>query len=201
MKKYWPLVLVFWSIPTWVLAIAVRAVPWLLGLYVIWLEACWTVRRRSKLYPDRIVTRFQSPLMWLWDNEEDGCDGLRGGNPAQTWWMAQTLGWAVEKRIWRWSAWRNPVNNMRYVPIISPRIPPRGSSLIGCVGTGAEPPDGQAGWAFCWFGPYTGLYVKRASFWLWIGWKIRPSDRLGVDARDTRNPRYDFALQFKRISA
>lgn len=39
--------------------------------------------------------------MWLWDNAIDGIDGPDGP--------------PTVRHIWYWSAWRNPVNNYRFV--------------------------------------------------------------------------------------
>src|SRR5690606_8010826 len=107
-------------------------------------------------------------LMWnrcrLWGNWEDGIDGLRGHTPEdferewreQMQWYLDTKGWSDAKRIIIWSAWRNPVGNLRYVPILNCRIEP---SRIRHVGS--DDAEGR-GWFFCWQGFYSTLRVNTA---------------------------------------
>lgn len=178
------------SVATWLLVAAIHLFFVLLGLPLIaWQSGRLTVDEQRKLH-------FKARWMWLYDNREDGVDGRRGGDPAQDWWMQRTKDRTLRERVFLWSALRNPVNNLRYVPIICPKFHP---DQIGFYGTGDEPPDGQSGWAYTWQGIYSGLYIKRPHLWFWIGWKLRPSDRNGISPTDTRLPRCDFATQLQHI--
>lgn len=51
---------------------------------------------------------------WLWSNDEDGVD--------PSWYTVANPTWGTARRIFTWTALRNPVNNFRYV---------RGVSKIG----------------------------------------------------------------------
>ncbi len=85
--------------------------------------------------------RFPWPF-FLWDNLEDGVDGLRGGDPAQHWWWERTRAWSDWRRIVMWSAIRNPVDGLRWVPVLNPRIDP---ARVRYVGMDHEPAKGEGG--------------------------------------------------------
>jgi hypothetical protein len=181
----WPHIVI--SIPIWLLVLAIHLLFILIGLPLIaWQSGYPTVDENKRL-------QFRARWMWLYGNREDGIDGRGGGDPEQAWWMERTKGVTLRERIFEWSALRNPVNNLRYIPVICPKFRPK---WIRAVGTGDEPPDGQFGWAFVWQGPYSGLYIKTPRIWFWIGWKFKPSDMKGIPETDTRLPRCDFAAQF-----
>jgi hypothetical protein len=190
--------LLFVSLPTWALSIAIRAPLYIIGFVLIPYQAHNVEERDSPQYPGRRVLQFRARWMAPWNNPEDGVDGLRGGDEEQAWWGAQTSGDSEPARIFAWSALRNAINGLRYAPILCPRLTSKG---VGYVGTGDEPEDGQSGWAYVWQGLYSGLYIKRPTLWLWIGWKLRPSDANGIPPTDTRLPRADFALQLQRVRA
>jgi hypothetical protein len=122
--------------------------------------------------------------MWVYGNEEDGIDGLRGGDEAQSWWAAKTSGDSARRRIFKWSALRNCVNNLRYVPVLSPRFHP---DLISYVGNDAS--------FYIWQGAYSRLVLSLTNTVLSIGWKFRPEDEHGIHADDTRLPRCDFGAR------
>jgi hypothetical protein len=143
----------------------------------------------------RDVLRFPS-LFWLWDNSEDGVDGLRGGDAAQQWWADKTANYSAQKRIFVWSALRNPVDSLRFVPLLNPRIRPES---VRFVGMDHEPAKGEDGWYFAWQGVYSCIRYERFGWRLWLGWKLKPSDRLGLAANDPRAIRCDFACQLKRV--
>lgn len=48
---------------------------------------------------------------WLWDNDEDGV--------LPPWYVAIHSNWTYSRIAFVWSALRNPVNNLRYVPGVS----------------------------------------------------------------------------------
>lgn len=180
------------SIPTWLIVGLIHLLLILIGLPLI----AW--QSRSTTVDERKFFHFRARWMWLYDNREDGIDGSRGGDTAQKWWTDRTAADSLRMRIFKWSALRNPVNNLRYVPVLSPLFR---STQIGYIGTGDEPPDGQSGWAYTWQGFYSGIYIKTTTRWFWLGWKLRPSDRFGISMLDTRLPRCDFAMQFQRVKS
>lgn len=189
--------LVLWSVPSWLAMILFVHLPfWLAGVPLVYWQAGKVEKRESRIYPGRILTQFKAAWMLPWGNEEDGVDGLRGGDPAQSGWALETRGLRSEQRIFKWSALRNPFNNLRYVPLLRPRFRP---AWISAVGTGDEPPDGQAGWAYVSMGVYTCLWIKTPHRWIQIGWKIRASDAHGIDPGDTRLPRADFGTQLQQV--
>lgn len=124
--------------------------------------------------------------MWPWGNEEDGVDGL-DGNPPKGW-----REWAdgKDKRdiVVKWSSWRNPQNNLRYVPVLSPKYAPTRMKAF-TWGTGNF---------FVYQFPYSSLRLRFGELRFWIGWKFKPEDVNGIPADDTRLPRADFTIQFKR---
>lgn len=46
-------------------------------------------------------------FLWLWGNDEDGFD--------PPWYANANPSWSRWRRMWVWAAWRNPVNNLRFV--------------------------------------------------------------------------------------
>jgi hypothetical protein len=138
-------------------------------------------------------------LFWLWNNAEDGVDGLRGGDPAQQWWAEKTAGWNPIRRIFVWSALRNPVDSLRWVPLLNPKLNP---ARVRFVGMDHEPDNGETGYYFAWLAgtPYSCIRVERWGFRFWLGTKIHPEDRNGLQPGDVRAIRCDFAAQLKRVS-
>lgn len=187
------------SIPVWLVRLAVMLVLAILGLPVIyvlaWQAWCWPTKSRRF---DRVVLQF--PLIaWLWNNSEDGVDGLRGGDPAQQWWADKTAVWSPQKRIFIWSAFRNPVDSLRWVPLLNPKLEP---SRVRFVGMDHEPAKGENGWYFAWLAgtPYSCIRAERWGWRFWLGWKLKPEDRNGLQSGDVRAIRCDFAAQLKRVA-
>jgi hypothetical protein len=62
---------------------------------------------------------------WLWSNDEDGV--------YPTWYAKLNPAWSKARTIFTWSALRNPVNNLRYVPGVSKKGRPlwRYTAVIG----------------------------------------------------------------------
>lgn len=54
-------------------------------------------------------------LLWLWWNDEDGCD------PA--WWQAARPTWGKFRRRWVWLAWRNRTDNLQFTWFCPPPVP------------------------------------------------------------------------------
>lgn len=146
-------------------------------------------------------------LTWLWGNEEDGVTG-------PGWWRERTLGgyslgppWYVRAlSAYRWSALRNPSNNLRFVPLINPVIRPEAIRARVWSRTPRWP-----AWRLprvyetilTWQGVYSGIRChiafRGAQYRFWLGWKLKPEDAQGIPPGDMRAPRCGWATQFKRI--
>lgn len=194
------------SLPLWLAYSSVALVLDIIGLAImVPLAACHAWHRRgSQVWPmdtpyGRSVTTWHGGwLTWLWGNEEDGVVG-------PTWWRQRMrvgtgYPWSWWRESWsayRWSALRNPSNNMRFIPGINPVIRPEAIRFR----------EGHLGrWAYVyvtWQGPYSGIRahisIGSTTFRFWWGWKLKPEDAQGVPADDMRAPRCGFATQFKRI--
>lgn len=182
----------------WLVRIAVFLLFAIPGLAVVAALAWGGVYglRASPRFGGRLVLRFPS-LFAPWDNAEDGIDGLRGSAPEQLWWLQKTSGWSQAKRIFIWSALRNPVDSLRWVPVLNPRIHPE---RVRFIGMDHEPVKGEGGFYFAWQGPYSCIRFETKSRRFWLGWKLKPTDRGGVSPDDPRAIRCDFAMQLKRIA-
>jgi len=212
------------SLVLWPLYIAVALVLQLVGL-VILVPLCLTrawVHRDSRVYAADGTPRSLYPmalpynvaawrggwLTWLWGNEEDGVYGPLWWQHRTGTYLSPSGGWRHKLRVawsaYRWSALRNPANNMRFIPWINPAIVPAHIQHIPVWTWPATSPSygSSLGW-FCWQGVYSGLclfpVIRGQQFRLWIGWKLKPEDRRGVPDTDMRKPRCGFAMQFKRI--
>ncbi|MCD5980525.1 DUF7338 family protein [Pseudomonas quasicaspiana] len=181
----------------WVLLLILRLVPILVGLPVVALAVCWPVPGVS-LSDGRPI--FNVPRWaWLFGNDFDGLDGDK-----RNWWAENcdalvlfgllpllrrlriavpplsVTGWLAR---WWWAAVRNPVNNMRLLPLFSC---PVGECLIECLGRPlVEDKPGAGGFQFVtarrptgwarWYGLY---YVKELTatraLVIRLGFKIRP---------------------------
>jgi hypothetical protein len=187
------------SVPFWIARLAILlalAIPGLLIVYLLASQAwCWPTY--SKRF-DRMLLQFPR-IAWPWCNYEDGVDGLRGGDPAQQWWADKTAGWSPVRRIFVWSALRNPVDSLRWVPLLNPKLDPE---RVRFIGMDHEPAKGESGWYFAWLQgtPYSCIRVERFGFRLWCGWKLKPDDSRGLQPGDARAIRCDFALQLKRVA-
>ena len=138
--------------------------------------------RLSTRYPFREILAWTAPWMYPYQNEEDGIDGLRRGALEQAWWYNETRELSVIDRIWRWSAWRNSVNNLRFMPWFSCQID---SPKVRSIGTARN--DQVPGWFLVWQGAYAGFYRQGATWLVHIGWELRPDDATGpLGSTDTR---------------
>jgi hypothetical protein len=187
------------SLPFWLLRLALLLFLALLGLPIIfvlaWQGWCWPT---PSIRGDQMVLQF--PLaVWIYCNYEDGVDGLRGGDPAQDWWAQKTSGWSPVRRIFVWSALRNPVDSLRWVPLLNPKLDP---ARVRFVGMDHEPDNGESGWYFAWLSgtPYSCIRIERWGFRFWLGTKLHPEDRNGLQLGDVRATRCDFASQLKRVA-
>lgn len=186
------------SVPFWLLRLAVFLPLAILGIPLVYLLAWaeWHAPRYSSRFK-RIVLQWRTPwLLYLFSNQEDGIDGLRGGDPNQQWWADKTASADTVWRIFEWSAMRNPVDNLRFVPLLNLRIDP---AKVRFLGMDHEPAKGEGGWYFAWHGVYSCIRYETRSFRFWLGWKLKPEDSKGLPSNDARAI-CDFACQFKRVA-
>lgn len=203
------------SIPLWLAYSSVALALDIVGLVLLallsaahaWGWRASKVYRAEKGLPEtghmRAVSAWRgSWLTWLWGNEEDGVLGPR--------WWAERNGlpirwWPLAWQAYRWSALRNPSNNLRFIPLLNPVIDPARirswTWTPSAVGVGQTRVDGVI---FTWQGPYAGIRIhiniaRRGYFRFWWGWKLKPEDAQGVPPTDMRAPRCGFGTQFKRI--
>lgn len=138
------------------------------------------------------------PIMKLWDNEDNGI--VDPGYSSYT---------SMFMRIIYWTALRNPVDNLKIVPIICCKINSADVRFVGSFGNCTneeewvklysprftvneaqeqiEKYDTKVPqWWFCWNGFYTNFYWAfnvNGHLWLfWIGWKIKPTAIYGVQS-------------------
>lgn len=193
----------FVALVTWSLHLIVGAVLWLIGFPLCFIlltrNAYW--KRNSDRWPERVLLEWRTAWAWIYGNEEDGIDGSRGGDPAQSWWLKRTDGYAEKTRIFVWSAWRNPVGNLRFVRPFGFLIDP---AKVNFVGNSIDPEEShrldpsKSYWYFAWCGLYSGLWVIVFGIQLRIGWKILPRDAKGLAPDDYRRHGCGFALQLHR---
>ncbi len=143
---------------------------------------------------------FDWKWMWIWGNDEEGI----------AWYDTFTLGKkkivfkSLRAKIIYTSCFRNPANNLRYVPFLSCKIDPARVKWVGGphgLPASYDLKPGGPEWFFCWCGWYSNFWLQFKMFqsvWrLWIGWKVFPYDVYGVT--DHRKTSAGFATQFKRL--
>jgi hypothetical protein len=198
------LVAILCAVIIWPAYMSISIILWLIG----WPLCSWLVYRER--FQQKFVPRFGRQLLewsprwaWLWANDEDGIDGLRGGDIAQARWMTRTAGMSCHQRILKWSCSQNPIGNLRFVPIFGFIIQPH---RIRWVGNSYDPATDAALanrrcvlWHFVWHGVYTGLWLTVGSIQIRIGWKLKPADALGVT--DYRAKGCGFAFQYRILAA
>lgn len=186
------------SLILWPLYIAVSLVLWIVGLPVVYVLArrrAWTYRPSQ--YFDHSVFAWKYSWAWVYGNEEDGITGPE-------WFAEQHRTQSFQRRIFLWSALRNPSNNLRFLkinPVIEPgKIYYYGNSNDPTEITDADGIVKPFQWAFTWQGPYAGIVAR----WqikpdrhaqVRIGWKFLPRDRFGVPDWDYRRIRCPFGVQ------
>lgn len=80
-------------------------------LFVIGLQAI-AVLALCGIYTKGSDGKYHFPnYAWIWDNEEDGI--------VADWYRKEHSNWSLTVCIFAWSAWRNSVNNLRFVPGVS----------------------------------------------------------------------------------
>lgn len=129
----------------------------------------------TSMFPDgRKLAYFRSYLtipLLLWENDEDGIDGIPLDSTNHFFknqsWIAETQTWSRWRRIFVWSAWRNSVNNQRYIWPFRLVIDPSKVSIRYFLKNSAY---------FIWQGPYSALYLTLGSRYIFIGYKFHQTD-------------------------
>lgn len=152
---------------------------------------------------DGPIYQFTWPIMFVWGNYEDGIAN-RNYKQFDSMFM----------QIVYWSCIRNPVNNLRVMPILSCKIEPKRVEFIGSFGhlhgnsmsknlteTIKSYDTKIPQWFFAWHGLYSNFYWQFNLFGklrrIWVGWKIYPTDIYGVTKY--RESGAGFAQQFKVV--
>lgn len=187
----------------WVLRILAVLPLWLLGLpicYVLARREAWSVQP-SRLFRDahgpKRLPQWNPRWAFPWSNDEDGITG-------NAMWTSDHMHWPQWKRAFVWSAWRNPVNNLRLIWPFGIRIvPERVRTRSNCLNSPDEDWRGdRVLWAYTWQGAFAGLWIR----WpyrgghgqLRIGWKLIPRDaRMAPPETDHRSVACGFGLQLQ----
>lgn len=196
-------------IPTYVLFLLLRTILITIGFVLVPLMAAFsrytTTTSISKVNSREILV-WKHKFMWLWGNDEDGLIGASEFRDS-----------SIFVRIVYWN-FRNPVNNLRFVPFLSLKIDP---AKIKYVAYGLKPYDNTSfplgqipelyyydrdDYTFVtliWQGLYSNFRIQFKMFgrnWrFWIGWKIQIHDIYGIPETSYRYHSAGFASQLKRI--
>lgn len=101
------------ALSQWLVLGIARAILWVVGIFVVpialpFSREVFTYRGLIEILPD---------WAWIWSNDRDGALGdIRG------WWEDNCVFWGGPNNFlnrWWWLAFRNPVNNMRFIRLIS----------------------------------------------------------------------------------
>lgn len=165
----------------------------------------------TRMFPDgRKIAYFGGGVLtmltlMLWENDEDGIDGIPLTATNQTFknqsWITETKTWSRWRRIFVWSAWRNSVNNQRYMWPFKLVIDPSKVQIRYFLKNSAY---------FIWRGPYSALYLTLGTRYIFIGYKFHQTDaqaerlvspstvkaiqQTELPADDTRKPGAGFAF-------
>lgn len=189
-------------IASWLGFLALRAALFLVGWLVVPVAVLFGAyeMRDSRIYPERQVRAFTWPIMWLWGNEEEGI-GFYGESPS------------VNVRIIYSECLRNPVNNLRYVPLLALKIEPKKVRFVGSLGGNKDvlptdvvksyDLDATDFWSLTWHGLHSNIRwqgkIGNTRYRFWLGWKIYPEDIYGIPEWSHRSATVGFATQFRRL--
>lgn len=193
----------------WAAYLVVLVPLWILGIpicYILARKRAW-VERDSPYFKDaagnpRKLLQWKPAWGWLYGNLEDSIAGPQ-------WWKDRIEGVDLRKEAFLWSAWRNPVNNLRFLPFINPVPDPK---RVRWVGNSIDPHVDLAIrrtevlnmkspiWCYARQGIYAGFWM----IWPWsatrhfrfrIGWKILGKDAVRGIVDDYRRFYFPFAFQ------
>lgn len=181
----------FIALPMWALWIVTDLIAFVVGIPLIAVLALLPAHSGiSRCYPDRRnVACFPFwGLFSLWENWEDGVDGLPlkiiDGHAdlhsqfQDDTWGAATAGWSHWRRVFIWSAFRNSVNNHRFMRPFRLVIDPSQTHIRYFRNNSAY---------FIWQGVYSALYLTLGKRYLHIGYKFHQDDAEGSIIRYQAN--------------
>lgn len=200
------------SVLLWFLFSCLRTVLIVLGWILIPIALSFKAYAfRESSITGRTKLQWTWKLMWAWSNEEDGIYAGEEFPDAPFWF-----------RILYWTAFRNPVNNLRYISGLNCKVNPfkiwytgtfgalnsnlhrdvlRLNQHLGSAQILRKYDTKVPQWFFCWQGIYScfywQFYIGSQLYRLWIGWKLYPTDIFGVT--EYRKHGAGFANQFKRV--
>jgi uncharacterized membrane-anchored protein YitT (DUF2179 family) len=155
----------------------------------------YTTKTVVSIVNGRDILVWKHKYMFIWSNNEDGV--LAGDE------YKNMPNWF---RIIYWSALRNPSNNLRFIKYLSVKLNPskiKFKANITYPNLRDYDVDHLTFITLTWQGLLSNYRIQFRMFgkiWrFWIGWKIYPHDKLGVDPKDYRFYGAGFATQFKRI--
>jgi hypothetical protein len=184
------------GVPVWTLYFALMIPLMVLGFALVPLAVLLKRYTRGTDADGWTRTHFTDRWMWLWDNAEDGIDGLaREGDGAfkNLFWLLANNGRSTFHYIFTWSALRNSVGNARRVPFLGLNIKDHKDMVVWVPPSGLDAMRLTAGFtrfANRWpeyrkLGPYIARYgwawelrfpwPGRKRFF-WLGWRIAQTD-------------------------
>ena len=187
-----------WDIPVIVGFFLLIKLPLIIIGWLV-IPSCAVLRvydwRKSRVN-DKTILAWSPSWMWIWGNEEDGI--LNGE-------QFDDMGNEILQIIY-WSAWRNPANNLRYVPYLGAELNKDRVRYVGTFGSSAAAADLYDSktplWFYCWDDVYANVYILfsllGSLYKFRIGWKVFPTYIKGIPAG--RLPRAGFAAQLKRVA-
>ena len=148
---------------------------WIAGFLVVPFAIAKRTSQRSPIFPDRTIVNAPSYL-WLWGNDEDGY--------SPPWFAARTPNLPPILRMYLWAAWRNPVNNARFIKWAHP--PQRAEKVQWLV---------RGNFTLIWQGLLYRLIWTNSKRWFSIGWKYSAEKK---DAQRWQAHGQGFGIRFKR---
>lgn len=154
----------------------------------------------------REILVWKYKLMWIWGNDEDGLIGASEFKDS-----------TIFVRIVYWCMWRNPANNIRFIPYLSVKPIPEKiqfkvfGKILDFDGNKVEldanyrilDDDKYRFTTLTWQGYYSNIRIQFKlinRIWrFWIGFKLYPEDKFGLWELDYRKYGAGFARQLKRI--
>ena len=160
-----------YSIPLWLAYSAVALVLWIVGSLIIpvmaWRQS-WDLRPSFAYADRRPVLCWRSRIVdRIWGNAEDGVTGAE-------WYRTLHSDWSARRCAIFWSAFRNPTNNMRFWPLVNPRIVPARIHYCGAFDAEQQARDtGAFAWCFTWQGAFAGLQMpNRGRDFAFLSWRF-----------------------------
>jgi hypothetical protein len=168
-----------------------------LGWLVVPIAAAFKAYKITPSIRDgRPVLNWTWPIMYVYGNLEDG---IENGEY-----------YGIKNKfiqIVYWTCLRNPVNNLRYIPVLSVKVK---KDKVKYFGSFDRPEDLEKydtnipQWFFAWQGLYSNVFVHFNLFGelrrFWLGWKLYPDDaHFELPPTSYRYHGAGFAIQFKRV--